>query len=311
MTGATFSENQRVINRSLVKACALPFLAIVLLGASLLIGTLIGSVTKTNVWIVGDGDHVRSRLFDSSIRDPVYISKEASSNFPSCSGAITKLTIETPSYEFIAADGLNEWLRKSGFEVCEGPVFTYTQVPLSSGLGKNFYGLSWLLLLVLSYGLILLIYRKFGTPKGVMPVADNFMRLFASGLIAAGLLYLIKTLVFDWDSAYKSLPSLAVNKEFLLTIPVVLSIGILIPLIEETAFRAWLIPLASQSVGQVGAVVLSTTMFALTHWIFDWSSFIFYISAGIIFSTLWVLTRSLFSCVLAHGAYNSAIAFIN
>ncbi len=72
-----------------------------------------------------------------------------------------------------------------------------------------------------------------------------------------------------------------------------LSASLIVPLIEETAFRAWLIPIAGRVLGVGGAVAFSSVAFALFHGTLDPPHLAFYAAAGLVLSLVWLRTRSL------------------
>jgi membrane protease YdiL (CAAX protease family) len=78
------------------------------------------------------------------------------------------------------------------------------------------------------------------------------------------------------------------------------------PLLEELAFRAWLIPLAERAVGTAGAAVLSTLLFTSVHLPFGWSGFAPALLVGGVLAATYVRTRSLLACVMANALMAAA-----
>lgn len=304
-----------MIARSLVKACALPLLALLLIFTSNLFGIFTSGVTQVVVWVKDSPESVRIKLADEPFSDPIYIQREPMPGpltvlESDCDGNITKLTTEVPSYQFVIGGELDAWLAKSGMQVCTAPWSVTNQVPQhSSSLSRYLNGWQWLLASIISFGIVWVIYRKYGLPEREPGIILGLGPRVVVGFSAVGLLYGVNLLLLVW-SGYELIPYSDIFDKFGDTWrspAMYLSMSLAIPLIEETAFRAWLIPLASRSIGQAGAILLSIILFAAAHVHFDWPSMLFYLSAGAIFSLLWFWTRSLATCVLAHGVYNAII----
>lgn len=85
-------------------------------------------------------------------------------------------------------------------------------------------------------------------------------------------------------------------------------ICILSPIAEEILFRAWLIPFMKRVIGLKTACVLSAAMFFSIHLPLD--SVGAAVSLAIctcIYTVIWVRTKSLWLCVLAHAGWNIAV----
>jgi len=55
----------------------------------------------------------------------------------------------------------------------------------------------------------------------------------------------------------------------------------------------------------VGAVLISSLVFALGHTIPEWPAAVAY---GILMSILWIIRKDLLSCIIAHGTTNLTLA---
>jgi len=73
------------------------------------------------------------------------------------------------------------------------------------------------------------------------------------------------------------------------------------PLLEELAFRAWLIPIAERAVGTAGAAALSALLFASVQLPFGWSGFAPALLVGGVLAATYVRARSLLACVVANA----------
>ena len=85
-------------------------------------------------------------------------------------------------------------------------------------------------------------------------------------------------------------------------------ICILAPLTEEILFRAWLIPHLGQVFRTEVAGALSVVAFVAVHWPFDPLASLFgTVVAGCLFTVIWMQTRSLWLCFLAHAFWNLGV----
>jgi len=88
------------------------------------------------------------------------------------------------------------------------------------------------------------------------------------------------------------------------------SAGLLQPYLEELVFRAWMIPLLERAMNLWAAIAVSTIFFALFHVPVAAADWFLYICAGLVFSSVWLLTRSLLACVALHSLWNLANALL-
>ncbi|PZO06421.1 MAG: hypothetical protein DCF27_12640 [Lysobacteraceae bacterium] len=73
-----------------------------------------------------------------------------------------------------------------------------------------------------------------------------------------------------------------------------------VPVMEEIAFRGWMLPLAQRAVGALPAATLSAVLYAVANLPDDGWSALGYLGLGAIFSALFLRTRSLLACMVAH-----------
>ena len=81
-------------------------------------------------------------------------------------------------------------------------------------------------------------------------------------------------------------------------------IVVLAPICEEVIFRAWLLEAWQKIIGAPAALILTSIIFSVIHPMGLVANLIFIIP-GLIFGALWLKTRSLTACVIAHGVYNA------
>jgi len=81
-----------------------------------------------------------------------------------------------------------------------------------------------------------------------------------------------------------------------------------VPVMEEIAFRGWMLPLAERAVGAIPAAALSAVFYAAANLPEDVWSALGYLGLGTILSAIFLRTRSLLACMAAHVQV-SALAF--
>lgn len=77
------------------------------------------------------------------------------------------------------------------------------------------------------------------------------------------------------------------------------------PVVEEVAFRAWFIGLASRAIPPMLAAVISSAAFAVSHGTTAPFTLATLFLAGMVFAALWLRYRSILPCISAHAAYNA------
>lgn len=128
------------------------------------------------------------------------------------------------------------------------------------------------------------------------------------GLASAGLLFASVQIVANLVNIEFTLPQWGVvNLRELSVGPVeIFIIVMLMPLIEEIVFRAWLLEAWRKVIGPGAALMLSSVMFSLIHPMGVVENLIFLLP-GILLGLLWLRTRSLPACCIAHGGYNALV----
>jgi uncharacterized protein len=76
------------------------------------------------------------------------------------------------------------------------------------------------------------------------------------------------------------------------------------PILEESFFRGFLLPLLAQTTGNVVAVVLTAFLFALLHQPNDLAHWVSFTATGVAYGWLRVGSRSTMAAALMHSAYN-------
>lgn len=120
-------------------------------------------------------------------------------------------------------------------------------------------------------------------------------------LIIGANIFLLGSGLFTSEQYVVSEPTLPGQLMFYFALTVFIA-----PFVEELSFRAWMIPIASKAIGPLRAVIFSTFLFSAHHspsGVLEW---MFYLVAGGALSFLWLQTRSLATCVLAHAAANAS-----
>ena len=82
--------------------------------------------------------------------------------------------------------------------------------------------------------------------------------------------------------------------------PMAFTLGVAVPMMDELAFRGWLLPLAQRGIGAIPAAALSAVLFAAANVPVDAWSALGYLALGALLSALFLKTRSMLACVLAH-----------
>ncbi len=300
----------------LSKLIGMSFMVYGLMALSLLVPMLGSGVQKVSFLVSGDHlpvlEHLRSQashpyrlfVFNAVPADDLL---DASA----CGTSPVKLVFEIPSYRLSDGSEINTWLNEQGIAACTGMRYTNNTTPVgASWLDKVLQAWLWPAMLSFVVCIVLAIHSRRRGAGMVQAKQMHFVLRLGVAIFSAALLYCAKSLLLGASLADPVTRQPGIEGDSLKIVPILISVGLLIPMIEETIFRAWLIPRASELFGLSGAVALSTALFAAGHWIYDPASLIFYLCAGVIFSMAWVLTRSLLVCVIGHGLYNVAVSLI-
>lgn len=303
-----YGKGQRA--RLLIKALSLPLLAIFFIALSLASLLFLPSgVTRVSIWVHGVDSDLGKRIAAVDFGTPVHAvpvgtgSEESPSN---CTGNVWQIVTETNARE--GGDILHGRLASAGIIACSGLSYEFNMPPTnSSGVARLLVGWPHFLLLVCGIAAAIFIYRRHGDLR--RSVEPTMLVKVCAGVIGAVLVCLFAELVaraFQGDGQ-EYIPSANTQKFSILPL---VAASMLIPFLEEISFRAWLIPLAEKAVGTAGAVVFSAIAFSLSHGMYELGPLLFYAAAGAVLSGIWVRTKSLLACVVAHGLYNTWITFI-
>jgi membrane protease YdiL (CAAX protease family) len=83
---------------------------------------------------------------------------------------------------------------------------------------------------------------------------------------------------------------------------------VLAPFTEEILFRAWLLDAWRKIISPTAALLLSSIVFSAVHPM-GWVANLIFIVPGLLLGGLWLRTRSLAACVIAHSSYNAFVLF--
>ena len=305
-----YRKVQRV--RLLIKALYLPLLAFLVITISLASLIFIPSgVTRVSIWAQDvDGD-LGKRVAAIDFEAPVHAvpAGTGGEEIPSeCTGNVSQIVTETSARE--GGDILYSRLVSAGIITCSGLSYEFnTPATNSSGVARLLIGWPHFLLLVCGIAAAIFIYRRYGDLRRSAVNEPALLAKVCVGAIGAVLVCLCAELVaraFQGDGQ-EYIPF--ANTQKFSVLPLVAA-SVLIPFLEEISFRAWLIPLAEKAIGTAGAVVFSAIAFSLYPGTYELGHLLFYAAAGLVLSGVWVRTKSLLSCVVAHGLYNTWVTFI-
>jgi membrane protease YdiL (CAAX protease family) len=292
----------------LFKALYLPLLALGFIAVSFVCFALFSGVTRTTVWVERAGGELPARL-EVLQRDGVvqsFIIDGAAALPPECPASARRIVAELDSYPLNRSSVFHARLAKAGLVACSAPVSGFNVAPAgASSMAAALLGWPQLLIVLLGAAIAFHIFRRHGPRRVPPPAMPAWLPLVAGAACALVLILGTRLIAPQLHAIAPGDPGVADGSLSLVSLLVVAA---LIPFLEELSFRAWMIPLAGQSIGTVGAVAYSAAVFTLTHGMYDTSHMLTYALAGMVLAGLWVATRSLPACVLAHGTYNAWIA---
>lgn len=210
----------------------------------------------------------------------------------------------------VARATLEELIRAAGARPCSAHVFLFNHLPSPFDLTAWSDSVVTLLLaLALPTSTLLVAYWGFGRPQGLpslwrwpAPARKTLgLALLAAAAAIAGEQGLRATLAWAWPAAFPTPVAdtgLGSNAWHPL---VLLGFGLYLPFLEELAFRAWVIPLATRAVGSTAAIALSVLVYVGIQWPIAGPSLAGAAWLGLVLALLWVRTQSLPACVVAHG----------
>lgn len=196
---------------------------------------------------------------------------------------------------------------QSGVRVCLSNVFminelpdrdsqTWGQLAASAVLGSSMIPCAAVLFVYLAFSARL----RLGTPLGDGgSVAKSISWGLGAGLSACVLLALGNSL---GPAANADLPSAATMTVGNVGYSLALALVVVIPVIEEMAFRGWMVPLAERSIGAIPAAMASSVLYAAASLPADAWSASGYFCLGLIYAALYLRTRSLLACIIANVA---------
>ncbi|MEK7753469.1 MAG: type II CAAX endopeptidase family protein [Acidobacteriota bacterium] len=173
-------------------------------------------------------------------------------------------------------------------------------VPLLAGqfLGYGFMFLSLYGLLKLRYG------RPFWASLGwVRPRAGLWTSVFGGPVLA--LLVAVLGLALQTPEMEMPIKDLLTDR-FSITLVAVFATT-LGPLCEELAFRGFLLPLVSRSLGRAAGVLIAAMPFAILHapqYSWSWRHILLIALAGTVFGWMRLWSRSTIAATLMHAGYN-------
>ena len=292
----------------LFQSLLMPLFAILLFLVVYLVQVSTLQSMKSSFWIsVGDSAAKRiSQQIVKSLPNAILEASVGISDVPPASCARSAYLVTT----FGGADENEKALAvvlSAGPEVasvCSGTMFE--SIPHSEGSAYDWKITALYLAASLIFIAIFLASKRWLPPNNR---AENYWAVVGWTLACAVIVVAANIVIFTlWssplDSAVADNQSFGQSSIFYLILTIAVA-----PLVEEAAYRAWLIPTASKGISQNGAVALSAVLFSVYHLPANGHEWAFYFFAGISLSLLWVRTRSLLACVIAHATVN-AFTFI-
>jgi uncharacterized protein len=85
-------------------------------------------------------------------------------------------------------------------------------------------------------------------------------------------------------------------------------ICIVCPILEEIIFRKMIYESLKRKIGMLAAAAVSTFLFSLIH--FDFANLLIYVFIGLIFSWIYIKSKSILAPIIAHVLMNSIVLFI-
>jgi membrane protease YdiL (CAAX protease family) len=151
--------------------------------------------------------------------------------------------------------------------------------------------------LIFALGLILKI-RRGGSPATALGWRPAAPRYFAFSLVG-GFLMAVAVIVVVHGS-YPLIPRISFAAGVLLAV----ALG---PILEESLFRGFLLPVMSRSLGLAGAVIVTSLLFGLVHRPPTVLHYICFTLAGIGYAWIRVASKSTATAAVMHASYNLAL----
>lgn len=282
--------------RWMARACALPLLAVFMLAAAVIVAATQIGTERAHVQVEASRAAVEAALAGRVPLESVVIGADGAT----CGGRGVLVSIDGIE----PAVALQGALQDAGLAQCEGTTYQFNMPPRNAS--RWTFGWQFPAAFLAAVAVAGWVYRRFGLRTERIGTWRTVLVVALAGAMAiqAGAWGVVALFAIDMPAPDPLLASMP------LSWPVVLAIAVGFPVIEELAFRAWLIPFASRAVGPTGAVLLSSGAFAVAHIAVDLAHLAFYAFAGLVLSLVWQRTRSLAACVAAHSLYNLGVALL-
>jgi len=266
------------------------------------------------IWVQGDADGIaRATLRIAS--HPAFSGGRVSSHSTSnpapepCRTNAVELSFGNLSLDDsqAAREELELIAARTGLQVCASDRFRINDPGTGTTAGQlRFAGQHLLLFLGVPAGICLCLYwmlrEQFALPA--LRIGQGLAGNLLLGLGGA-VLALIASIIFHTASGGGAFDNHAAHLPVLGPIPTMMVLALTVgsAMIEEVAWRSWLITLSERSLGPWPAAALSTTLFTLSGQPATASEALTMLALGGICSALYVRTRSLAVVITAHAGY--------
>ena len=302
----------------LLLSLALPALMLVVAGACFFALTSTGNHDRTLAWVSGTPAQLAA-LERAVATHPVFRHGQVAAGAfeehrpTSCGpGMVSASFSRLHDYEVrVARATLDQLVRDAGATPCRAHAFVFNDLPNPFDPGDwNDSVQVVLLVLLIPAGSLVLAYwscsAQFALPRALESGWPTAHTLLASGAVAvAGIAWAALLGWLDRQAGGAGgLPAdvLGLPSPSLGILPVV---ALYAPFLEEVAFRAWLVPIATRAVGHVAAAGLSAIAFAAVYLPGGPAMALAWLGIGLLLALLFLRTRSVAACLLAHGGCNA------
>lgn len=300
----------------LLLSLALPALMLVVTAACLFALTTMGNHDRSLVWVQGTPQQLRT-LEQSVTAHPVFRHGRVEAGAferhrpRSCAPDMVSASFSRlHDYELLVAKTtLDALVRESGATPCRAHAFVFNDLPNPLVPGEWSDSLAMvLLMLLLPSGTVMVAWWSCSAQHGLPRLAGSDR----PALPTLALALLVAALGLGWVALLEALwPLLVGEPAHALRLPS-FSIGMLLvaavyaPFLEEVAFRGWLVPIARRAVGAAPAAGLSALAYAAVHLPGGAAGALAALGLGALLAALFLRTRSVLACIIAHGGYNGA-----
>lgn len=299
----------------LLQSLALPALMLVVTAACLFALTSMGNHDRSLVWVQGTPQQLHA-LEQSVTGHPVFRHGRVEAGAferhrpRTCPPEMVSASFSRlHDYELLVAKTtLDALVRDSGATPCRAHAFVFNDLPNPLVPGEWSDSLAMvLLMLLLPSGTVLVAWwscsaqhglpRLSGSDRPALPTLALALLVAALGLGWVALLEVLWPLVAGEPAHALRLPSFSIG--------MLLVAAVYAPFLEEVAFRGWLVPVASRAIGAAPAAGLSALAYAAVHLPGGAAGALAALGLGALLATLFLRTRSVWACVLAHGCFNA------